>query len=93
MWLILYHGSLTNGRDPSIFILFLNSLTINYTTSNLDSYPELVLGRTTYHHQDGDIAMLQFMLLLLYHVSWTNERDPSIFYTLAEQFDHELHLI
>jgi hypothetical protein len=26
------HGSKTNGRDPSIFIIFLDSLAINYTT-------------------------------------------------------------
>jgi hypothetical protein len=66
---------------------------MNYTTSNLDSYLEVVLGRTTYHRQDGDIASTQFMWILLYHVSWTNERDPSILYTLSEQFDHEVHLI
>jgi hypothetical protein len=71
------------------FILFLNSLTMNYTTSNLASYLEVVLGRTNYHHQDGDIANTRFMWLLLYHGSWTNGRDPSIFYTLSEQFDHE----
>jgi hypothetical protein len=35
MWLLLYHGSWKNGRDPSILILFQDSLTINYTTSRL----------------------------------------------------------
>jgi hypothetical protein len=50
------------------------------------------LGRKTYHHRDNDINNTQFMWLLLYHGSWTNERDPSMFYTLSEQFDHELHL-
>jgi hypothetical protein len=152
MWLLLYNGSCTNGRDPSIFytlseqfdhelhliwagppikkchdneanintrtvtllahnsrgsscimahgqmegihlffILFLNSLNMNYTTSNLASYLEVVLGRTKYHHQNGDITNTQFMWLLLYHGSWTNGRDPSIFYTLSEQFDHKSH--
>jgi hypothetical protein len=43
------------------------------------------------HHQDSDIANTQFTWLLLYHGSWTNGRDPSIFYTHSEQFDHELH--
>jgi hypothetical protein len=55
MWLLLYHGSWTNGRDPSIFILFQDSLTMNYTTSHLATYLEVVLGCTKYHHQDGDI--------------------------------------
>jgi hypothetical protein len=152
MWLLLYHGSWTNGRDPSIFytlseqfehelhliwappatkkchdneanintrtvtlltynscgsycimargqmegihlffILFLNSLTINHTTSRLASYLEVILGRTKYHHQDGDIANIQFMWLLLDHGWMVDERDTSIFYTISEQFDHELH--
>jgi hypothetical protein len=78
MWLLLYHGSWTNGRDPSIFILFQDSLTINYTTSNFATYLEVVLRCTKYHHQDSDIGNAQFMWLLLYHGSWTNGRDPSI---------------
>jgi hypothetical protein len=91
MWLLLYHGSWTNGRDTSIFILFLNSLTMNYTTSNLATYLQVVLGRTQYHHQDGDIPNPGIMLVVLYHGSWTNGRDPYICCTLSRQFDHELH--
>jgi hypothetical protein len=79
MWPLLYHGSWTNGRDPYIFILFQDSLTINCTTSNLATYLEVVLGCTKYHHKDSDIPSTQFMWLLLYHGSWTNGRDPSIF--------------
>jgi hypothetical protein len=61
------------------FILFLNSLTMNYTTSNLATYLEVVLGWTTYHHQDCDTRNTGNMVVLLDHVSWTNGRDPSIF--------------
>jgi hypothetical protein len=46
------------------FILFLNSLTMNYTTSNLATYLEVVLGRTKYHHQYGDITNKGIMLFL-----------------------------
>jgi hypothetical protein len=74
-----------------LFILILNSFTMNYTTSNLATYLEVVLGRTKYRHQDGDIPNKGIMLFLLDHGLMVDERDPSIFYTLSEQFDHELH--
>jgi hypothetical protein len=73
------------------FILFLNSFTMNYTTSNLATYLEVVLGRTKYHHQDGDTRNTGIMLVLLDHGWIVDERDPSIFYTLSRQFDHEYH--
>jgi hypothetical protein len=91
MWLLLYYGSWTNGRDSSICILFQDSLTMNYTTSNLATYLEVVLGRTKYHHQDGDIPNTGSRLVLLDHGSMVEERDPSICYTISRQFDHELH--
>jgi hypothetical protein len=49
-----------------MFILFIGSLTMNYTTSNL-AYLEVVLGRTKYHHQDGDIPNTGIRLVLLDH--------------------------
>jgi hypothetical protein len=76
-----------------LFILFLNSLTMNYTTSNLATYLEVVLGWTTYHHQDGDIPNTGIMLVLLDRGWMVDERYPYIFYTLSRQFDHQLHLI
>jgi hypothetical protein len=62
-----------------MFILFIESLTMNYTTSNSDTYLEVVLGRTTYHHQDGDIRNTGVRLVLLDHVSMVDERYPSNF--------------
>jgi hypothetical protein len=58
---------------------------------NLATYLEVVLGRTKYHHQDGDISNKVIGLILLDHGSMVDERDPSIFNTLSKQFDHELH--
>jgi hypothetical protein len=75
------------------FILFLNSLTMNYTTSNLATYLEVVLGRTKCNQQDGDTTNTWIWLVLLDPGWMVDERDPSIFYTLSEQFEHELHLI
>jgi hypothetical protein len=79
MWLLLYHGSWINGRDPSIFILFKDSLTMNYTTSILATYLEVVLGCTKYHHQASDIPNTGIRLVLWHHGSMVDERDPSIF--------------
>jgi hypothetical protein len=64
---------------------------MNYTTSNLFTYLEVVLGRIKYHHQDGDILEIGISLVLMDHGSMVDERDPYIFYTLSTQFDHELH--
>jgi hypothetical protein len=61
------------------FIFFQESLTMNYTTSNLATYLEVVLGCTEYHHQDGDIPNRGSRLVLLHHGSMVDERDPSIF--------------
>jgi hypothetical protein len=89
MWIPLYHDSRTNGRDPS----FPDSLPTYYTTSNLTTYLEVVLGSSKYNHQDGDITNTGMMLVLLDHGSMVDERDPSIFYYLSRQFAHELHYI
>jgi hypothetical protein len=60
-------------------LLFQDSLTMNYTTLNLVTYLEVVLGRTKYNHQDGDIPNKGISLVLFYHGSMVDERDPSIF--------------
>jgi hypothetical protein len=86
---IMAHGQMEGIH--LFFVLFQDSLTINYTTSNLATYKEEVLGWTKYHQQDSDIQNTGIRLVLLDHGSWTNGRDPSIFYTLSRQFDHELH--
>jgi hypothetical protein len=60
-------------------ILFTDSLPMNYTTSNLATYLEVVSGRTLYHHQDGYIPNKGIRLVLLDHGSMVDERDPSNF--------------
>jgi hypothetical protein len=52
---------------------------MNYTTSNLATYLEVVLGSSKCHHQDGDITNTGIRLVLLDHGSMVDERDPSIF--------------
>jgi hypothetical protein len=66
------------------FIIFLESLPINYTTLKLATYLEEALGNTKYHHQDRGIPNARFMSDLLDHGSRTNERDPSIFIIFLE---------
>jgi hypothetical protein len=75
------------------FITFPASLPINYTTSNLDTYLEVALGSSKYHHQDGGIPETGIRWVLLDHGSMVNERDQSIFYNLSWQFSHELHYL
>jgi hypothetical protein len=62
-----------------MFKLVPNSFPMNYTTPNLATYLEVVLGSTKYHHQDGDIPNTGSRLVLLDHGSMVDERDPSIF--------------
>jgi hypothetical protein len=82
---------MNDERDPSFFITFPASLPINYTTSNLATYQEVVLGSSTYHHHNGGIPNAGIRLVLLDHGSMVDERDPSIFHNLFCQFAHELH--
>jgi hypothetical protein len=79
MSVLLDHCSRTNERDPSIFIIFPESLPINYTTLKLATYLEVALGNTKCNHQVSCIRNARFMLVLLDHSSRTNERDPYIF--------------
>jgi hypothetical protein len=74
-----------------LFITFLASLPINYTTSNLATFPEVSLGSSKYHHQDGVIPILGIRLVLLDRGSIVNETDLSILYTLFWQSYLELH--
>jgi hypothetical protein len=60
---------------PLFFIIFRESLSIKYTTSELATYLEEALGITKYHHQDNGIPNTRFMSVLLDHGSGTNERD------------------
>jgi hypothetical protein len=91
MAVLLYHCSSTNERDPSIFIIFTECLPINYTTLKLATYLQEALGITAYHHQNHSIPNTRFMSDLLDHGSSTNERNPSIVYSLYGVFAHKLH--
>jgi hypothetical protein len=73
------------------FVTFPAILPINYTTSSLATYLEVVLGSSKYHHQDGGIPNTGIKLVLLDNGSMVNEMDPSMFYNLSWQFDLELH--
>jgi hypothetical protein len=55
---------------------------MNYTTSNLATYLEVVLGRKTYHHQDGDIPNTGIRLVLLDHGSMVNKGIHLVFKTV-----------
>jgi hypothetical protein len=79
MLVFLEHGSRTNGRDPSIFMIFLEIVSLNYTTLKLVTYLEEAVGNTKYHHKDSKIPITGLMLVLLDHESRKNE-DPSIFF-------------
>jgi hypothetical protein len=78
---LLDHGSIVDERDPSIFKTFPVSFPMNYTTSNLATYLEVVLGSSKYHHQDGDIPNTGSRMVFLDHGSMVDESDPSIFKT------------
>jgi hypothetical protein len=86
MSVLLDHGSRTTKWHWSIFIIFPESLPMNYTTLKLATYLEEALGNTKYHHQDSGIPDTIFMAVLLDHGSRTNKRDPSIFYNLSREF-------
>jgi hypothetical protein len=78
------------GIHP-FFIIFLDSLPINYTTLKLATYLEEALGNKKYHHLDSGIPSTRLMAVLLDHGSMTNERDSYIFYNLSLEFAHKLH--
>jgi hypothetical protein len=83
--------SMAQGQMKGIslfFIIFPESLPINYTILKLATYQDEVLEHTKYHHQDSDIPNTRFMSVLLDHCSRTNGRDPSIFYNLTGEFAH-----
>jgi hypothetical protein len=71
------------GIHP-FFIIFPESLPINYTTLQLATYPEEALGNTNYHHLGSGITPTRFMSVLLDHCSRKNERDPSISFIFPE---------
>jgi hypothetical protein len=75
----------------TIFLILLECLPIDYTTLELATYLEEVLGNMKYHHQDRGIPNTRFMSALLDHSSRTNRRDPSIFNNLTGEFAHKLH--
>jgi hypothetical protein len=64
-YIIMAHGQMEGIH--LFFVLFQDSLIMNYTTSNLATYLEVVLGCTKYHHQDGDIPNTGIRLVLLDH--------------------------
>jgi hypothetical protein len=58
-----------------------DSLPINYTTSNLATYQEVALGSTECHHQDGGgIPNTGITFVLVDHGSIVDERDPYMFF-------------
>jgi hypothetical protein len=61
---------------------FPDSLARNFNISKLAIYLEVALGKTRYHLQDGDIPNTGIRLILLPHISFVDEIDPSIFYKL-----------
>jgi hypothetical protein len=67
MSVLLDHCSRTNESDPSIFIIFLESLPTTYTTSKLASDLEEALGNKKYHHQDRGIPNTRLMSVPLDH--------------------------
>jgi hypothetical protein len=73
------------------FIIFLESLPINYTALKLATYLEDALGNKKYHHLDSGIPNTRLMLVLLVHGSRKNETDPSISYSLSKAFANKLH--
>jgi hypothetical protein len=61
------------------FIIFMESLPMNYLTLKLATYLEEALGNKKYHHLVSGIPNTRLMLVLFYHGSRTKERDPSVF--------------
>jgi hypothetical protein len=92
MWLLLYHVSWTNGRNTSIFMLFQDSLTMNYTPSRL-GLP--IRGITNYKISSPGQWHCECTIHVAPLVSWLMDKwkGSFYFYTLSRQFDHELHLI
>jgi hypothetical protein len=68
-----------------------HSLTMNYTTSNLATYLEVVVGRKKYNHEDSDIPRTGIRFVVFDNGSMVYDRDPFIVYTLSRQFGHESH--
>jgi hypothetical protein len=67
---------MTNGRDTSIFITFLDSLPRNYTILKSATFLEVELGSAKYHHQGGGLPYTVIASILLDHFSMVDERDP-----------------
>jgi hypothetical protein len=78
MSVLLDHCSRTNERDPSISLIFPDSLPINNTTLKLATYLEEALGITKYNYLGSGIPNTRFMSGLFDHCARTNERDSSI---------------
>jgi hypothetical protein len=69
-----------------LFITFLDSLAIHYTTLKLPTYLEVALVITTYHHQDGEITSRRIGMILFDNGSMVDGRDPSIFINFPDSF-------
>jgi hypothetical protein len=91
MCLLLYHGSMVDERDPSICILFQDSLTMNYTTSRL-GLP--IRGIRNYKISSPGQWHWERAIHVDPIVSWLMDKwKGSIYFYPLLQFDHELHLI
>jgi hypothetical protein len=79
-------------KGINIFCInFQESLPTNHATLKSVAYLEVAFENTKYHHQDGGIPNIGTTLVLLDHVSRTDERDQYILYKLSGRFAHKLH--
>jgi hypothetical protein len=78
MWILLKHGVIADGRDPSYFYKVSRYVAhdIQYITTRL----KVELGHTKYLHQDSCIPNTESTCLLMNHRSMTNEEYSSTFY-------------
>jgi hypothetical protein len=91
MWLLLNHGAMTDGRDPSTFYklyrYFANYK--QYITASL----KVELRHTKYLHHESCISNTENTCLLMNHRSVTNEKYSFTFYKMLGPFVHNLHCI
>jgi hypothetical protein len=80
MWLLLNHGAIADGRDPSTFYKVSRYFAhdIQYITATL----KVELRHTIYLHQDSLISNTENTCLLVNHRSMTYEQYSSTFYKI-----------
>jgi hypothetical protein len=80
MWLLLNHGAMTDGRDPSTFYKVSRYFAhdIQYIAARL----KVELRHTKYLHHNSCIPNTGNTCLLMNHISMTNEKYSSAFYNI-----------